>query len=219
MELLTLPRLRNQQLQTVSEDSFKICNGLPQLEDPLAKLNQKLELFKVGMTKEKASASNKKELDNDRDNLTVNFIKAVFAESQFPYTDQLAVEALNQVVKVVKNYGFKITRLSFNEESAALDNLISDLKKIDFTPLAASGLSRWIPLIEEANKQFKDAVKEYIDSSANTTLVDSATAVAPSLMDALESLYTMLYAHLKLNATKELEMAYAQLQILLNSYR
>ncbi len=219
MELLSLPRLRNHQLQTVSENTIKICAELTQLKAPLETLTQKLDLFKGGMTKEQASAASKKELDNARDVLVSGFIKGVRIESAFPYTDTTSKEAINALLKVVNNYGTGIARLSYNEESAALDNLLADISKLDITPLADSGLARWIPLIEQANNNFKEAVSDYISESAKSSAVESATDVAPALLDALEALYAMIYAYLKIENSEELKEAYTQLQILLESYK
>ena len=219
MELLTLPKLRHQQLQTVTEDSLKICEGLTQLQVPIDKVNLQFERFKGGMTRDKATATEKKELDNTRDHLVANFIKAVVAESYFPHNNNLIKETLSEVVKVVSSYGTKIVRLSYNEESAAIDNMLTDLSKINFDPLEPTGLERWLPPIQQANNEFKTAAQEYIAESANENKVDSATEVAPVLMDALEALYSMVYAYLKIDPTDELRNAYNQLQILLNGYR
>lgn len=219
IELLTLPRLRNHQLQTVSENSINICAGISQLEAPLTKVTEELDKFKIGMTKEKASAVNKKELDTDRDNLTANFVRSVNAESNFPYSDPAKKDTMKQLLKVVHSYGLKITRLSYNEESAALDNFINDVKKIDLAPLSETGLARWIPLIENANNSFKSAVREYINDTSNTSLIESASAAAPGLMDALDGLFSMLYAYIKTDGSDELKKAYTQLQTLLDSYR
>lgn len=219
MELLTLPKLRLNQLQTVSEYCLEICSESTQLEVAVGNVNAQLILFKAGMTKEKASAADKKELDYDRDNLTLNFIKAVKAESNFPYEDTTTIDTINQVLKVINSYGTKVTRLSYNEESAGIDNLVSDLNKIDLTPLADSGLARWIPIIDDANTAFKDAVKEYIGDSVQSNLIDAASTVAPSLIDALDALFSMIYAYLKIEYSEELETAYSKIQILLNSYR
>lgn len=219
MELLTLPRLRNNQLQTVSDDTIKISVGLPQLESHIPKVKKQIKRFKTGMTKEKLSASDKKKLDSSRDELAACFIRAVKIESHFPHKDENTIATLKRVLDVVDNYGLKMTRLSYDEETAAMDNFIFDLKKIDFAPLANSGLARWIPIIEQSNKQFKDEVYDNIDEDVASSKLASASKVAPDLRDALNEYYSVMFAYLKIQSSPELETAYAQIDILLNSYR
>ncbi|WP_075590267.1 DUF6261 family protein [Labilibacter marinus] len=218
MDTLSLPKLKNYQLQSVTEDTISICNDLTLLEDPLAKISEKLDLFKGGMTKQQASVENKKELDTSRDTLTASFIKAVHSEKHYPYVTIEARNTMETLLIAVDAYANKITRLNYGEESTAIDNLILDLKKIDFTYISDSGLERWIPLIERSNSNFKIASRRYFAQNPGAA-VKSSSQIAPELMDSLEGLYSMIYAHLKISPNKELKKAYYELQFLLDTYR
>ena len=220
MDVLTVPKLRNHELQTVTKDLLNICNGLTKLKEPLDIVSEIFDRFKGGMTKEKASASSKKELDNTRDVFTSSFVKAVMAEQYYPHTEKEIIEALQAVRKVVDKYGgSKVNRLSYNEQSAALNNMLSDLKKTNLTPLTPTGLLRWIPLMEEANTNFTNAVAGYIKETADTLDVEAASYVAPKLHHALEELFIKLQAYLVIEPNQELKDAYDQIVVLLNSYR
>lgn len=219
MNLISLPTLRHNQLQSVCENSIKICAGITELDGILSHVTNAFQPFKNGMIKVQASGSSKKEIDTERDNLTTGFLRAIAAEQQFPHTDSATIESLKNLATKANKYSMKITRLPFNEETAAIDNFMADIKPLDLTPLNNSGLTRWIPLIETANKAFKEAAVLYIKDSAQSHTIASATDTAPALIDALEGLYAMLFALIKVNANATHIKSYLQLQTLVDSYR
>ncbi|MBN2639495.1 MAG: hypothetical protein JXR65_10480 [Bacteroidales bacterium] len=218
MEIINLPRLRVNQLQTLCENSLKICEPIVEIASATEKVKAASDAFATGMLKDKAF-SGKKELDLLRDELLSGLIKSVHAEQQFPHEDAAAKAVVNSLVQAVNKYGTKIKRLPFDEETAAIDNLLADLATIDFLPLNGSGLSRWIEPLKTANNEFKTAVQEYVSDLAEVSQTEAAYILAPALIDALEGMYTLLYANLKINPTDQLNTAYAELEQLVNSYR
>lgn len=219
MEILTLPRLRNHQLQSVTEGSLSFCTGIDVLNTPCNKVETCLANFIDGMMKDKASAKGKAELDTERDTIIRNLMRAITTDIQYPYTTDTELAVAEQLKSILKKYGTGIVRLSYNEQSAAVDNMLADIKAIDFAATPESGVARWIPLVETSNNNFKVAAKTYITDSAELVNQVSATEMAPALLDALEGLYTMMYAFLKVNPTPELEKAYTEISLLIESYR
>ncbi|TAJ06852.1 hypothetical protein DMA11_22360 [Marinilabiliaceae bacterium JC017] len=217
MELISLPRLRVKELQTVGEKSLSICAGIIEVEPAARKVETILEVYKKGVRKDQASAGEKKGLDKIRDRFVSGFTADLNAEMYFPHVDPVTVEALNRLQDLTQKYGTKITRLPYSEETAAVDNLLADLKEIDTQALDFK-VARWVPLIEKANNDFKAADDAYIDEKVRADQTDAATSQAPELIEALENLYKLLFAHVQITGTEPILTAYAKLETLVKSY-
>lgn len=218
MDLLNIPNIRVNQLQTLGESSLEICQNLPEIAPSAETVKQALDKYLAGMTREKASAAEKKKLDKIRDRLVSGFIRQVKAEQLFPHENEQAISTLQKLVLVVNKYGSEITRLTYDEESAAMDNLIAEIGELDLSPLNNSGIARWIEPIQASNDVFKSTSAQYISDSAATSQTESATNLAPALIEALEEMYNMLYAYIKVKPTDELIKAYTELEKLVNSF-
>ena len=217
MELLNLPRLRMKELQSVAESTLRICVNITELQPATQQVNTHLEAFKKGMLKEQASAADKKELDKERDRLLSGFMQDLKAEQYFPHQELATVDTLNKVLEITQKYGVRIYKLSYSEESSAIDNILSELEQVD-TQALDNGITRWIPLIKTANNHFKTANSTYISNQVKADVTDSASALAPDLRQALEGIYTLLFAHTKITATEPILNAYRELEILIKSF-
>ena len=219
MKLLTLPRLRLGQLQTVGETTLTISKNLAELAAARRDVQSALIPFKEGMVKDAASAEQKRELDLKRDHRVSGFFSAVLAERKFPNVDKAVLKSHADLLKIVNKYGKNIIRLSRDEETSAIDNLLADINQIDVAPLATTGITRWLPAIEAANKEYKVAAKTYISDSVEADAIKAASILAPALEDALEKLFTRLFATIMLSPTDALKKAYAELETLVESMR
>lgn len=219
MKILTLPDLRLGQLQTVGETSIDICKDITEIAPELLIVNSSFDAFIQGMLRDKASAEKKRILDQSRDHKVSGFMNVVFEEKKFPNEDASVINAHSELLKIVNKYGLKIIRLPRDEETAAIDNLLADIAQMDVTPLAATGILRWIPTIKTANIEYKKEAKAYISESSDTASTKSASDLAPALEDALEDLYLMLFATIKRTPTDVLKKAYADLETLINSMK
>lgn len=215
MEIITLPRLRLAQLQTLADDTLKITARFVQVADKQAQANTAYEQFKEAMKKDEAN-SNKKTLDRSRDALNSGFFAGVRSEQNFPHEAETQ-STLNKVLKVTDKYGLMLNRLSYDEQTAETDNMVAELEAIDFGALAH--LSRWIPLIKEANGSFKEGSEKYLNSKVSVEDQASATALAPTLEHELEGLYTLMFAHAQVSQDDELANAYKKLTALVDAYR
>lgn len=219
MILITLPGLRLGQLQTIGENSIDICKDIPEVAPEMAKVNSSFVAFKEGMLKDKASAAKKGKLDLKRDLVVSGFMNVVFEERKFPNEVAGMVDAHAALLKIVKKYGLKIVRLRRVEETAAIDNLLADIAKLDIALLLPTGIPRWIPAIEAANGEYKKAAKEFVSDSTDDAAIKTASSLAPALEEALEDLYTMLFATIKRTPSEVLKKAYGDLETLIDSER
>ncbi len=219
MEIITLPRLRIAELQSLTEASLDICKPFTELEEQKQKVEKEFVAFKEGVSKKQAGAEVKKTVDKERDRYNSGFFFDIKAETYYPYTDEAAIKTVKKLKDLSKTYGTKINRLPFNEETAAVDNCIEEAEKIDLSPLTNSAVSRWIPMIKEANQRFKEVTKEFVEESTAVASLESASAVAPGLIDALEDLFIQLFSVIRVSPSDALKKAYSELGTIVNSYR
>ncbi len=219
MDIIKIPKMKMAQLQTVGDSSVEICKSIPEVELAVNQVEITLTSFKEGMIKDKASAAQKKEFDLIRDRLLSGFMHDVKAEQLFPYEDETEKKALTNLLHLVTKYGASVSRLPQHEETAVIDNLVTNVEELELAPLQSSGVLRWIPLLKEANNAFKAASQEYLTDSVRDMEEASASERAPALIDALEALYAMLFAHIRISQSESLINAYAKLEELIDSVR
>ena len=217
MKLIKTPRLRLAQLQTFTESIIEICIPIPSLAPTLSKITGILNAFKEGMVKGQASAEEKQILDYQRDKLNSGFLTAIDGESNFPHEDEAVKEALAALIETVDKYGFEINRLTNNEETAQIDNMLTDISEINLEPLTSTGILRWIPLIMDANENYKNASGDYNTDRAELASIDAASKLVPELRNSLNGLFSMLYASILLEPTDELNKAYTEIEALVKS--
>lgn len=218
MEIITLPRLKNAELQSITETSLKICAPIKEIEEQKKQVEKEFAAFKEGAQKNKTKAE-KKIIDDNRDDLISGLFFNIKSETYYPYTDKAANETIVQLKELSKKYGTKINRLPYNEETAAIDNCIEEVEKIDLSTLESPSITRWIPMLKDANQRFKEVTKEFVEDSTAATKLASATSSAPNLIHAVEELFIQLFALIRVSPTDELKKTYSELQTLVDSYR
>lgn len=216
MEMIKLPQMRLAQLQALTESALTITEGLPEVAAQVVAIEQAFESFQQGMRKSNA-ASNKNTLDRTRDFLNSGFFKGVESEQLFPHNDAATKQAYTAVAAIASKYDYALNRLSYDEQTAKTDNMIVELEALDLSTLPQLG--RWVALIKEANTAFKDLVKSYIEDKTEAENTAAASTAALPLQDALNSLFTILFAHVQISQTKPLITAYKELNTLVDTYR
>ena len=171
--------------------------------------------FKEGVQKDAAS-SDKETLDKTRDRIISGFMFGIKSEENFPQIGATR-DPFEKLQQVFTEYGFKINRLSYDEQSSAVDNMIDELESINLEALPH--LQRWIKHIKTANEAFKASVTDYLDQSVKSSSTDSATQIAPELVTSLENLYTFLFAHATVTNCEPLIEAYSKVAALVESFR
>lgn len=217
IELITLPRLRTKQLQSVAEKSIDACKPLQELQPAIAQLTEKLTLLKAGMVKQEASASEKANLDKKRDKLISGLFYQIKSEAYFPHEN--AEEKLQSLQSFQKKYGFAINRLPLDEQTATVDNMLAEAETLKLDNFAGGRIQHWFPLILEANNDFRAASGEYVSEKVNAQGTDSASDVAPQLVEALELLIKSAFGLALLSGTPESKKAYQELEVIINSFR
>lgn len=217
MKLLNVPRFRLAILQALCENTLIICKDIAEVTIEYGIVDVTLQDFKKGMTKDQASAEDKFRLDKNRDKFISGFMSGVNAEEKFPNEDAGILKALGALLKIIQKYDFKITRLSYYEETVAIDNMLTDIGKIDISPLDPIGIPRWIPVITQANKEFIDATTKFVSDSHEAATRKAASKLVPTLEDALEELYTQMFSVIRTSPTDQLRKAYGKLEFLIDS--
>lgn len=207
MQMITVPKLRMAQLQTFTEGILKTTANLTEVAPQVADVESKLTVFLDGMTKATAS-SNKSVLDRTRDELNSGFFKGVESEQMYPHTPEVA-SVLRQVVSITSQYGFGLNRLSYDEQTAQTDNMIKELEKLDLTSLP--NITRWLAPIKAANAEFKSISEAYYKDLTAAGETSAASNAAPALTDAINALFTMLFAHVQISGSEALTTAYKEL--------
>jgi DNA repair exonuclease SbcCD ATPase subunit len=218
MEIITLPRLKIAELQSLTASTLKICEPLTEVDEQIQKVETEFTSFKEGMLKNIATANGKKTIDKERDRYNSGFFFDIRSQMYYPYEDPAAQSAVDKLKELSKKYGSKINKLPFNEETAAIDNCMAEAEAIDLTPLSNTSIARWIPIIKDANQRFKDVANEFVEKSAAAASLESASAAAPELVHAIEQLYLQIFALLRVNPNHNLIKAYSELGELVDSY-
>lgn len=216
IKMIAIPRLKLAQLQTLTESTLSIAAPITVVANQLTALQTTFDQFLEGLQKDRA-ASDKATLDKTRDQIISGFMLHVRAEDNFPHTDESLRNAIRSIRRITERYGFAITRLPYNQQSAQVDNMLGELEKVDMTGLEM--LSRWLTPIKAANDAFKSAADTFVKDVAATAQLDAASTIAPDLLTSLESLFTMMFAHAQVAPTDELTQAYLELSVLVDSYR
>jgi hypothetical protein len=207
-----------QELQSLAEQTISICSPIEEIQTGVAKVVSSYQTFRQGMLNDKTSGISRESLDQNRDYPLFAFFQTVKYERFYPYEDERAKIALQQLVVITKKYGPKLVKLGFNEQSLAIDKLLEEVTRIENLSLVHSGVIRWINVIEEANTAYKSGVKDSGSKSAKLLHVDSATKLAPYLVEALSGLYTLLFAHVQISGEQRLKDVYVKLHTLVDSF-
>ncbi len=219
MQLINLPRLRTLELQTLAENSIKLCHNIEEVKLALTNVQSALSAFKQGMLKDKSTGASKHTLDKIRDNIISGFIHVVKAEKYFPHEDENIAKVIFNLTTILAKYGSEIIHLPMNKETDAIDNMLAEIKKVEDFELLDNSLIRWIPAIESANEEFKSVSNENINSVTNPSEMDSTTKLTPYLEEALEGLYTLLYAHVKITNDNNIKNIYSQITSMVDALR
>lgn len=216
IRMISIPRLRLAQLQTLTESSLRIATPITEVATQVADVQAAYDKFLEGIQKDQA-ASDKQTLDKTRDRLISGFMLDVRAEDNFPHDDAALLTTIKEVRRITDKYGLAINRLPYDEQSAQVDNLLGEIEKIDMTNLPK--ISRWAEPIRTANDAFKSASTDYIKEVVASSQMESASAVAPDLLTKLEGLFTLLFAHAQVTPSEELTQAYLELSASVDTYR
>ncbi|WP_439182665.1 DUF6261 family protein [Carboxylicivirga taeanensis] len=216
MELLNLPRLRNKELQTVGEQSIRICGNIAEVQTALDKAKASLETFRQGMQKDKSSGISKAEIDQERDRFTYGLLQSIKAETYYNHQEEATAQLVTRLATIAGKYT-GITRFPLNEQTAAIDNLLDEINKLKMPADALPAIQRWLPLMEAANSRFKTASNAIIEDSARQAEISAAGLVAPQLTEDLQNLYSLMFAHARIGSNNATVEAYKELEILINS--
>jgi len=112
------------------------------------------------------------------------------------------VASAKDVKRVFDLYG-NVRNLSYNEESAAISNLIDDLEKTENAAHCATiGITTWVAALKQQNLDFQEML-----DSRNVELANKDSGDVKAIRDAIDPIYQNMVK--RINAQVTLEMATA----------
>ena len=149
---------------------------------------------------EKGSSKSAKvhELDKLRDKTWRAIKKRVDATTDSPVEEE--VSSAKMVRRVISLYG-NIRKMSYNEESAAISNLVDDLQnETNATHVEQIGITAWVTFLKEQNQAFQEVFDQ-----RNTELAKRQNGDVRSARLVIDPLYKQMID--RINATITLDMA------------
>ncbi|GET34774.1 hypothetical protein PbJCM13498_36370 [Prolixibacter bellariivorans] len=147
------------------------------------------------------------EMDNRRDRTWRAIHKRVDATIDSPVEEE--VNSAELVQRVISLYG-DIRRVPYNEESAAISNLVNDLQSVKNAPhVEQIGISHWVAALKDQNQVFQDIFNE-----RNTELSERGNGDVRSVRLVIDPLYEKIIE--RINATITLNMAAESVEAFVN---
>jgi hypothetical protein len=109
-------------------------------------------------------------------------------------------ESARKLKRVISLYG-NMRKMSYNEESAALTNLVGDLQNETYSPhVDLIGITTWVAMLKEQNEHFQTVLNQ-----RNTELAGRLNADVRSTRLIIDPIYKQMVK--RINATITLDMA------------
>ena len=111
-------------------------------------------------------------------------------------------DAAVKILDVVRKHGWNATSMGYKAETAAIENITSELREkcVDEITLLSAG--DWLTGLENAQKKFEDMVQEKVKQPKdNPTL----TQTRPDVVSTLKSLLSLLYLQGMVQESEELQ--------------
>lgn len=218
MEILSVPNLTTKELQTFTTECVSLCKPVVLLASSIQKVEDTQTTYEEAMLKEKYTSVSKKDLDYTRDTYLSGMYQTIKCERIFPHEAEETVAAISDLWEIVSKHGMGIRKLTYNEETAAIDNLFKDINSMDSLASVSDSISKWFTIVQQANEDFKTAAKVFINESTAISDQDAASTVAPLLRSSLQDLLLDLYSYTRVEQSDELITVYAKVATLVGSY-
>jgi len=138
------------------------------------------------------------QLDKRRDKTWSAIANRVRATLRSPVVEE--AESAILVERVINQYG-NVRNISYNEETAAINNLVTDLQSETYVPhVEKIGLTGWVEELKNQNEQFVAAINQ-----RNSELAGRQNGDVFSVRQEMDPLYEQLVD--RINAAITLEMA------------
>lgn len=218
MKLLVTPQMQVGKMQMFAEKVLEYCGPHEEVKKPLAAVKTQFDKYREGMRKNPALAKFKRERDKIRDTYVIGFVGALDAELHYPYSNEER-ETLLKIEETIDKYGDRIYRLPYDSETASLDNLLTDIEKLDLSVLKNDAVTKWFPVLKEANQQFKDSDSDYLDDLVDAAQIKAASALYNDLKQAVDGLFAILFGYAITGQNPEIAKTYEKLQVFVKAYR
>ncbi|TAJ13602.1 hypothetical protein DMA11_08570 [Marinilabiliaceae bacterium JC017] len=185
-------------------------NGLKVFRDKLAEV---FGHYAQAFERETSSpyTERKANKDNKRDNAFIAFRTYIEACSYHDFENW--IEYAEDILAVIQKHGWTAYKLGYKKETAALTNLVSEIRNKHEVALNALSADIWLDELEAANEAFEAVKKE---SVTNTTTEATISETRPELEQAMRSLFTMTDLLYQANPTDGLKKLITDLNELIS---
>ena len=156
-------------------------------------------------------------LDNLRDQLVIG-VKYVLHGQRYNPNATLAAAAVLLYENII-TYGSNITRLGYQEETAVIDNLVSDWENNpDLTNAVSSlNLQEWLTKLKEANINFNTVYKNRVIEKADTN-PENIASLRTQATKAFKNLLNHIQAHITFNTNEVYAEILERLEVMSAEY-
>ena len=149
--------------------------------------------------------------DDKRDNIYIGFTATARSLTRFP--DAELAECATKILLITDKYGSDVARLPQREETAALKNIITELKSVENAALLQkTGLTMWVDKLEEANTAFDNL---YVNRNEKES--EYVNGLTRTERDNLQIAFDKLVRAIEANAYLKGEAAYKPLADKINT--
>jgi len=204
IESIALTRLRNNEhFQFMTDADQLITTSQPAelgIENQYPAFKTAFTAEDVTMRAEFGSLKSKsiEELDNQRDQTWQAILLRTKAAQLSPFT--IEVESAEVIMRIIDRYG-DVRALSYNEESAGISNLVTDLLlPANAEHLNNVAIQNWVPILKGMNEEFQGVFNE-----RNSELSDRTSGDVKAVRTQIDPIYEKLVE--RINASVVMEIA------------
>lgn len=203
----------NEVKQLIAEQTATALNIVNQTDLFLKALMQEEEAINPQLKSELSDML----VDNDakRDNTYRGLADAVLSATRHFKADVRAAAGKLQT-EIFKPFG-NIARLSYDEETTAIDSLCADLQTTYATECGIVGINEWIEELINDNKNFKETGSQRVDETSLKTQL-KMKQVRAKVDDAYKAIGKRIAALIELNGETDYKSFVTKLNIITDKY-
>lgn len=171
--------------------------------------NKAFQEFKAAMEQAVFSAAELAEKDSFRDQMWVALRLHVKNYLRHPEESAAAQRILTEIDK----YGSKIYSLSYESESAIIQNVCATLGNDFSSEMAAINAMVWFDLLVQANNDFEAAQRSVNQDKITANETEAATNVRPELEKAIRNLLAYIPMQAEVSGNAELQQLVKELEV------
>ncbi len=218
----SLQNYRNGEFVKFIANSLTICSkydlatlNLAEKHTALEQAHQSLKaLFKVDRGSDLTKEIIRLDKERDSDFTGIIGIVELYANNHY---DETMVNAATSLLKVLESHGRSLVRLSYQQQTAAMEDIITRIEAGHVAELTTLNLADWFAHMKNANDQFNVKFLERNQEYAQAPK-EKLTAVREQTTNAYQELAKFINAYAVIGTTADYEPLINELNALINNY-